>query len=214
MATDDPFHSRIIQHITHFSNLPLILQSGGLMCDAHLAQGTAVSIAYGEIKQRRAVKRVMCAPGGFVSEYVPFYFAPRSPMLYAIHCGCVPQYSGGQSEIIYLVSSIATVRKLRLQFVFTDGHPVVGATRFFNNLADLTEVDWDVMKARTWHNTSEDPDRKRRRQAEFLIHHFCPWQAIDLVAVYDTDMRMIVQSLLASAAVQQPMVTVRRYWYY
>ncbi len=185
------------------------------MCDARAVALKHISIAYGSIKQKRASTFVPCSPGGRVYEYVPFYFAPRSPMLYAIHTGFVHHYTGGQSEIIYLVSSVSAVSRLGLRFVFTDGHPIVQQTRFFNDLAQLVEVDWNVMKQLFWHNTLDDPDRKRRRQAEFLIHQFCPWQAIERIAVYDGTMQSKVQSILVSATAEhQPPVSVERDWYY
>jgi ssDNA thymidine ADP-ribosyltransferase, DarT len=44
-------------------------------------------------------------------------------------------------------------------------------------------IDWDVMKSRYWNDTNEDNDRKRRRQAEFLVRHFSPWQLITEIGV-------------------------------
>ena len=36
------------------------------------------------IKERRARKIVPIVPGETLADFVPFYFAPRSPMLYAM----------------------------------------------------------------------------------------------------------------------------------
>ena len=81
-----------IYHITHLRNLQNILRDGGLWCD-HIVEErnlAHVSIAYQHIKDRRARKQVPCGPGGTVSDYVPFYFAPRSPMLYVINRRMMP----------------------------------------------------------------------------------------------------------------------------
>ena len=48
-------------------------------------------------------------------------------------------------------------------------------TDFFDDLKDLDKIDWDLMQSRYWNDTNDDPDRKRRRQAEFLVHEFFPW---------------------------------------
>lgn len=42
-------------------------------------------IAHNTIQDRRAQTYVPCLPGGNPHDYVPFYFAPCSPMLYAAH---------------------------------------------------------------------------------------------------------------------------------
>lgn len=204
-----------IYHITHYTNLPRILEAGGLLCDREGADKCLVSIAYDDIKQRRKRTDVPCGPGGTVADYVPFYFAPRSPMLYAIHKGFVSHYTVGQREIVYIVSSVQAVQQRGLPFVFTDGHPVVRITRFFNTLDDLSQVDWQVMRSRTWYNTDADPDRKRRRQAEFLVYRFFPWEAVQMVCVLDVAMRQVVLTYLQGCAKQSaPPVYLRSSWYY
>jgi hypothetical protein len=34
---------------------------------------------------------------------------------------------------------------------------------FYDDLNDLETIDWDIMAAKYWRNTFDDPDRKRRR---------------------------------------------------
>lgn len=136
-------------------------------------------------------------------------------MLYAIHKGFVLHYHGGQREIVYIVSSLQTVQERALPFVFTDGHPVVNITRFFNRLDELNQVDWRVMRSAAWHDTEIDPDRKRRRQAEFLVHRFFPWEAVEMIAVMDLDTREQVLRYLSDFAQQgTPPVYLRSSWYY
>ena len=45
-------------------------------------------------------------------------------------------------------------------------------SRYFDSEADLGEVDFAATEARDWRDTDDDPDRKRRKQAEFLVHDF------------------------------------------
>ena len=75
-----------IYHITHIDNLLRIIQAGGLWCDAECTQQgiQPVGIAYANLKDRRSRTRVP-ELGGVLADYVPFYFANRSPMLGAIH---------------------------------------------------------------------------------------------------------------------------------
>jgi hypothetical protein len=71
--------------------LDSILLSGEVGC--HRTATYAVDIGDTSIKSRRARIEVRCRPGGKVCDYVPFYFAPRSPMLFSIQCGNVPGVS-------------------------------------------------------------------------------------------------------------------------
>lgn len=86
-----------IYHITHLRNLRSIIRLDGLWSDADRDDmGLApVNIAHAHIKRRRAQRRVDHTPGGTLDEYVPFYFAPRSPMLYSIGRGNVEGYNEG-----------------------------------------------------------------------------------------------------------------------
>jgi len=47
-------------------------------------------ISMHSVQGHRAVKAVPVPPGGTLHDYVPFYFAPRSPMLRTLEGGNVP----------------------------------------------------------------------------------------------------------------------------
>lgn len=172
-------------HITDIANLPSIVSRNGLACLNLLRTESAAyrSIAYETVQGHRDTTLVPCGPGGMLHDYVPFYWAPRSPMLYAIHRGAVPACTNGQKDIIYLVSSVEAVKDCGLPFVFTDGHGIMDVTNFYDDLQYLDKIDWPLMKERYWRDTNEDPDRKRRRQAEFLVRDFFPLSLVKGVAV-------------------------------
>lgn len=159
-----------IYHITSIENLSSILRNDGLVCNNQLNKSGSsfVNIAYEQIQSRRLGKQVPLPPYGILHDYVPFYFAPRSPMLYTINQGNVTQYQDGQKQIIYLVSTVQQVLSEEIPFVFTDGHAIMSYSEFFNDPVDLKQIDWGIMSSRYWNDTTEYPDRKRKRQAEFL----------------------------------------------
>jgi hypothetical protein len=204
-----------IYHITHVDNLRSILADGRLCTYNELCETGKrhVSIAYQDIQERRAKIIVPCGRGGTLHEYVPFQFAPRSPMLYTINKGNVPGYSEGQSPLLHLVSTIEFVRDAGLAFIFTNGHAIMRLTDFFDDLAKLDQIDWEVMSARYWHDTVNDSDRKRRRQAEFLVHKFFPCRLITEIGVVNSQMGAQVTALLQSSE-HQPDVVIRPNWYY
>lgn len=204
-----------IYHITHVNNLPMILAAGGLRtCRALRAeQANYTDIAYQTLQDRRAYTQVPCGAGGTLHDYVPFYFAPRSPMLYKISKQSEPQHQEGQTPIIHLVSTVERVQQAGGSFAFTDGHGIMELTNFYDDRAKLDCVDWQIMNTPYWRDTVEDNDRKRRRQAEFLIHDFFPWDWVQEIGVRNITLKSQTDALL-SDNVHKPLVKVMSGWYY
>lgn len=204
-----------IYHITHVDNLERIVATKGLWCDAERSkqQFKSVGIAHQSLKDRRARKVVPVGVGGTLADYVPFYFANRSPMLYSIHTGNVKSYNGSQEEIIYLVSSVERVIKSKRRWCFTDGHAVEAMSVFFCAIGDLKQVDWAVIDHWSWRNTEEDPDRKRRKQAEFLVCESFPWTWVESIGVIRAVVEKNVAKVLAQAN-HKPPITLQPKWYY
>ncbi|MBD2442985.1 DUF4433 domain-containing protein [Dolichospermum sp. FACHB-1091] len=205
-----------IYHITHIDNLTSIITSGGLIANSRLKiqQTNYLDIAHGHIQDRRDTTKVPCSAGGYLHDYVPFYFAPRSPMLYAIHKQNVDSYSGGQQPIIHLVSEAYTINSLKLKFAFTDGHAIMAYSEFYDDMSDLQSViDWELMKSKYWANTPDDPNRKWRRQAEFLVYENCPWSLIQEIGVINKTIAEQVQLILTAFNIQIP-VNIYQNWYY
>jgi len=72
-----------------------------------------------------------------------------------------------------------------------------------------------MVNERYWAHTADDMDRQRRKQAEFLVHRFCPWSLIQRVAVVTAAMKTQVEGILAgSDAGARRLVTVEPGWYY
>jgi hypothetical protein len=201
-----------ILHFTHGRNLPAVLAAGELR--AHSSAATVADIADASIKARRTTIVVGCGPGGVVGDYVPFYFAPRSPMLFRLHREHAEGEGDGQRPLIYVVATTERMVAAGLQCVFSDGNAAHGLTRFSANLAEMGErVDWELMEAVIWTDTPEDGDRRRRRQAEFLVHGVVPLSLVDELAVIDVTVASRVHELLDQAGSPLPVV-VRPDWYF
>ena len=204
-----------VYHITHLRNLAGIIAAGGLRCHRHLcAQSTQYTdIAHRNIQDRRADTPVPCGPGGNLHDYVPLYFAPRSPMLYAISRGNVEGYAGGQKPVAHLVTTAQAIAAAGCGFVFTDGHAVVSVTGFHDDLGRLGAIDWPLMQETYWYDTDDDNDRKRRRQAEFLVHQSLPWELVTEIGVLDKGVQCEVAKELGQIK-HCPRISVRPEWYY
>ena len=162
-----------------------------------------------DIMAKRQQTAVYIPPGGCVADYVPFYFGPCSPMLYAINGGKV-EGCRNQREMVYLVSDAETVEQANLGFVFTDGHAIMRYVLQYNCLADLPKVPWSVIQAKYWNNF---PDGRCRRQAEFLVKDRFPLELVREIGVMDETMRQRVEAVVAPTRFK-PLIRARREWYF
>lgn len=196
-------------------NLRSILQDGCFHSPRMLQDSgkEVVRISHAGIMDRRATTTVPCGPRGCLTDYVAFYFAPRSPMLYAIAMDNVDGHDGDQERIIHTVTTAQEVQSHGLPFVFTDGHGIMALTDFFDNLSRLPEVDWAIMNSQWWNDTNEYPDRKRRRQAEFLVYQVFPWDLVHEVGVKTERMRKAVEKVISEYG-KDTTVTIHPDWYY
>jgi hypothetical protein len=208
--------TRPIYHITHRDNLAYIIEAGCLWSDRRLLtmQGGRVVIGFDKIKRRRLQELgVSCHPATKVGDYVPFYFCPRSPMLYVIQKKNADlTYKGGQEEVLHLVSSVERAIEAAdgRPWAFSDGNAGARYTRFSNDLDKIDDhVAWDAVNAKYW----SDPVVKEHKQAEFLLYESCPWTAIQEIGVINQSVAEAVEGVLASAA-HQPRVLVKPDWYY
>jgi hypothetical protein len=206
-----------IYHITHVDNLASIIAAGHLLSDAEMIArgGPGVAVGMSSIKQRRLGLPVKCLPGTMVGQYVPFYFCPRSIMLYLLHMGNHPEltYRGGQGPIVHLEAEIvpscdwADAEGLRWAFTLSNAGAVY--TEFRNNLSDLADVDWQSVAATDFRSSSV----KEGKQAEFLVEQRYAWTLIQRIGVRNASMRARVLEELA-AAPHQPSVDVLPRWYF
>lgn len=202
-------------HITRIENLQAIWAAGELKCDddADCLANRPHSFAYQDIKARRRQTIVQAGPGGRLSAYVPFYFSSRSPMLATVFYRDRDTGGRDQERIVHLRVDVRAIEADGLPIAFTNGHGIMAITQFYDDLADLARVDWDVIRSNYWSDTVDDPDRKRRKQAEFLVHRCLPIRHIIEVGVKTAKAKQEVEFLLAGEQVQPP-VTVRPEWYY
>jgi len=204
-----------ICHIIHHDKLPSVLKDGFLYSDKIItaANPNGTMIGLSNIKRRRLEECELSSyPGLFVGECVPFYFCPRSVMLYLIHMRNQElEYQGGQSPIIHLVADLKDTVKWAEQhnqrWVFTSSN--AGSLYFedFCDLSQLNEIDWEAVQSHSWQKQRES------KQAEFLIETCFPWELVEQIGVISTQYDKIVNSQLAATA-HKPKINVRPKWYY
>jgi len=205
-----------IYHIVHVDRLSSIIADNRLWCDADIARHPppGTTIGMNGIKERRLNELTLTShPDLHVGDCVPFYFCPRSIMLYLIHQGNHPElvYLGGQGPIVHLEAdlrqSVAWAEEHGQRWAFTLSN--AGAYYFEDrsDLAQLGEIDWNAVQARDWRQCKEG------KQAEFLIERQFPWDLVSRIGVLSRQVYGQV-SVALQAAAHKPRVEIRPDWYY
>lgn len=212
-----PVRSRWILHFTHLDNLAAVVRHG-LLSDVRARASLVAEVGDKGIKESRRRKVVPVRHGGTVADYVPFYFAPRSPMMYRIACdhrdSTDGRYGDGDRPLLYLVATVGSIVNHGLTWVATDGNAATATTEFTSDLGRLDEmVDWPLMVEERWNNIPEDPDRQRRRMAEFLVRDQVPFTALHQIGAFDETHASAAAAVLSGTHLADR-VLVRRNWYY
>lgn len=211
VVTQPPDPIRLF-HFTHLRNLAGVI-AGGLKSDAVCRRErlTEVEIGSAAIRQRRLELPIGdVGPGGFVGDFVPWYFGPRSPMMYALSRDRY-EYQEGFDEVVYLVSSVPKIIALGSQWVASDRNAALNLAEFTDDVNALAEhVSWDIINARYW---TEYADGADLRAAEFVTHESVPWEAVEAIVTKTEDARARVEFMIA-ASVHRPTVTVCSAWYF
>lgn len=211
-----------IYHICHVDRLPSIVADGWLWCDGEVARRapTGTTIGMSDIKRRRLEELLLTShPGLHVGQCVPFYFCPRSVMLYLIWQANHPEltYRGGQGPILHLEADLqatvawATAEQRRWAFTLSNA----GAYYFEDraNVAALGDINWGAVAATRWSGRGIAPEVKEGKQAEFLVERSFPWHLVQRIGAHsDAIYGMVLRAL--HAAGHRPTVEVRPDWYY
>lgn len=218
-------------HVTAFQNLENIFVSGAIKSKNLLRAENInyVNIACNSIQDKRA-RTFVLDTNKTLHDFVPFYFAPRSPMLYKIINNDVPEAEEtNQENFVYLVSSVDDLSDQ--DFVFTDYQAIVTYASFYNDLSDLNKICWDLLLehphlpepnppfggyCKFFLNNDQNPryvKRKEARLAEFLVFPQVSIDKIYMIVVKTESMKEYVQNLLHKYNINVT-VEVRADWYF
>ena len=203
-----------IYHIVHVDKLASIAADGFLWSDVVL-DGKAVPgtvIGMNHIKERRKQNPLPSHPTLRVGECVPFYFGPRSVMLYMMNVKSAElAYKGGQGPIVHLVADLnatvawANANGKRWAFTLSNA-----GSHYFEDRTDLArlgDVNWEAVTTKYWSSCRD------AKQAEFLVEEQFPWHLIEEIAVCNPATGQQAAQTIAGAT-YRPSVQTRPAWYY
>ena len=203
-----------IYHIVHVDRLSSIAADGCLWCDATIAQcnSPGTTIGMNAIKQRRLQLPLKSHSDLHVGDCVPFYFCPRSVMLYVIYQSNHDDlaYKGGQDPIVHLeadfYTSVDWAEANEQRWAFTNSN---ASSYYFEDYCDrkhLSKINWEAVQAKNWSACKDG------KQAEFLLENRFPWHLIERIGVYsDTAYQQAANALPVDG--HRPKIEINRKWY-
>lgn len=195
--------------LTHIDNMQHIMRNGLVRASSTLRNVNYVPIGDSQVIHIREVRKVK---GYQLSDFMPFYFGPRSPMLYVIQHG----YNGVRQEkpenIVYCVVRIIDIINNNIDCIFTDGHALSSFTHYYKKeqLSILDSiVNYKDVYSTFW-NDENDFDLKRRKEAELLINGDLPVQYICGYVVYNDK----AKDYLISIGIAAELIVVKPVFYF
>jgi hypothetical protein len=207
-----PEKARIFR-ITHAANLRWILANGMHCANSATSDPNFVPIGNAELIGKRRTRALPPPHQGVLSDYVPFYFTPYSPMMYNIHTGWGGIQRQENEDVIILVSSLGKLREASAEFVFSDRHAYLSAAQFYRHERNLGAIDWDILQRRDFRRDPENPEKVERYQAEALVIQHVPVNALLGVACYNSQAKKRIDGDVAKTGVQIRTV-IQAAWYF
>lgn len=205
-----------IYRIMHIDNLEFILKAGNLTNKfSEAANPNYVGIGEAELIGKRENQTISTTDVGNEhnpsNDFLPFYFHPKSVMLYRIQTGHKVTKRAPE-DIVYVVYKLDKIID-SVEYLFTDGHGYASFTSWYENIENLLHLDIRDIKRDQWNNTEDDPDRKRRKQAEFWVKQPMSLDCIKGIATYDDDTRKKVKEMCAYYQKKIEVKTKPNYYY-
>lgn len=184
----------LIFRITHRDNVPWILDNGLQSRSSGATDPNFITIGNPDLIDKRQHRYVPIPPGGTLSDYVPFYFTPFSPMMYNIKTGHAGIRKRDNEEIVIFASSLYKLEEEGAGFVYTDRHAYLHAAEFSSDLENLNGIDWRLLQNRDFRRDPNDPEKVERYQAEALVHQHVPINALLGVVCNNENLKNMIEA--------------------
>lgn len=196
---DEKYKGRYVYHLTSIDNLDSIIKNGLLATNVKNEKGIKhTDIANGTIQERRANTKVPCGPKCTIHDYVPFYFASRTPML----LGVINKKNCDQPYLVYLCLNIDVVD--RDDVVFTDASANTNdVPHFYSDSCNLDKLKWDIINSNAW--TFSD-DERHYHMAELLVHKKVDISEISSIVVFNDAIKKNVEDIFESNKINAPTI--------
>ena len=201
-----------IFRIVHVDNVAGVLEHGLCSRSSAPKDQSYRNIGNLDLISKRSSRVVPVQPNGTLSEYVPFYFTSRSPMLYNIKTGrnvsAIPM-----EEVVIFGTSVYKVAEAGIPVVITDRHAYLATARFSNSFDDLAWIDWDILQRSDFAYDVNDIGKMDRYQAEALVYERLPVNVIGGILTYSESQRNRIVALAETMGVNVNVTANPRYFF-
>lgn len=199
----------LLFRVTHLDNILHIAEKGITHVSSPNRNEKYVSIGNSGIIDKR--KERLLPSGRPLADYIPFHFAPKMPMLYAIQNGYGTEPVDPR-RIVYCVTTIQHIIDAELEFWFTNGHAFSKLSYFYDS-SKIRKIrsllDMEAIMDDKW-GGSDKTDLRRRKEAEFLVGSDVPATCITEYIVYSPS----VKDKLFVSGIDDDMIRVEPGYYF
>ena len=204
----------LLFRIVHVANLPWLLANGLHCANGPLRDPQFVENGNPDLIRNRAPRPVPIHPFGSFSDYISFYFTPKSIMLFNIHTGYNGVTQRPNKDIAILVTSCQALADNGVTVLFTDRHAYTATAAWTANRDELAErIDWDILRRHAFARDEDYPDKKERYQAEAFAHRHVPALALLGVGCVSEAVKRDVEDVIRRANLDLRAL-VRPLWYF
>lgn len=212
MAVPIHHRHRNAYHFTSVENLESIIETGLFSTNQKIARRIShVNVADKGIQGRRALMQVPNTNGRCVHDYVPFYFAKKTPMQLAV----LHKKNVDQQFIIYLSVSILSL-ETRIGSYFTDASAnTANPPNFYSGNTQTDQLDalnWTTIDNNAWRYA--DDALRHKKMAELLLPDHVSLSEINQIITWDRSISDIVRNIFQEKGIAAPNIVEGDFQHY
>lgn len=198
-------------HFTSINNLESIIDHGLLSTNVKDAKRiNHINVAEESIQNRRSAMLIPGTNDRCVHDYVPFYFAQKTPMQLAV----LHKKNVDQELIIYLSIPISVLDS-RPGVFFTNASANTGVIPNFYSATEahkLNSLNWRIIDNFRW--AYPDDDERHQKMAELLVPDKVAITDISEIITWNRSISDLVRKIFQRKGTPPPRVTEKSHHYY
>jgi hypothetical protein len=211
MPIPDRYNGRYAYHFSSIENLDSIIELGLLSTNQKLQRGvTHVDVAAAGIQCRRGAMEVPGSEGRHVHDYVPFYFAQKTPMQLSV----ILKKNVDQQFLIYFAVPLRIIDSRQgVFFTSASANTDIPPPFFCSAESDrLGDLNWGIIDHNKW--KYPDDNERHQKMAELLVPDLVSMADVAYIVAWNDGFAQIIRDRFAEKGVPCPKVVCNSWHYY